>query len=109
MYQQAILNNSCVVFIVSPRGQVCVHNTSLTTSRVIEAPVPNQESARSYVCVRDIDFSSFHDFFSSDFGTISKVWYFLFLISLVVDVIDVWFVLYVVPVVFILFVFIYEY
>jgi hypothetical protein len=29
----------------------------------------------------------------SDFGTISTVWYSLFLISLVADVIDVWFAL----------------
>ena len=98
MYQQAILNNSCVVFIVSPRGQVCAHNTSLTPSRFIEVPVPNQESARSYLC-KDIDFASFHDFFSLDFGTISTVLYILSLISLVADVIDVWFALSVVPVV----------
>ena len=44
----------------------------------------------------------------SDFGTISSVWYFLFLISLVADVIDACFC-YVVPVVLLLFVFIYGY
>jgi hypothetical protein len=57
---QAILNNIFVVFIISLRGQVCVHNIGLTPPRFIEVPVPNQESARSYLCVRDIYFASFH-------------------------------------------------
>ena len=50
--------------------------TSLTPSHFIEVPPPGQESARSYVCVRDLDFASLHDFFSPYFGTISTVWYF---------------------------------
>jgi hypothetical protein len=78
MYQQAILNNSCVVFIISPRGQVCAHNTSLTPSRFIEVPVRNQESAWSYLC-KDIDFASFHDFFLSGFWNyFDGVVYFVF-------------------------------
>jgi hypothetical protein len=108
MYQQTIINNRCVLFIISLIGQVRAHKTSLTPSRFIEVPVPSQESVRSYLCVRDIDFASFHVFFWNC-GTISTVWYFLFLISLVTDVIDVWFIFYVVPVVYMLFVFIYGY
>ena len=61
-HTQAILNNICVVFIISLKGQVCVHIISLTPSRFIEVPVPNQESVRSYLCVRDIYFASFQDF-----------------------------------------------
>ena len=97
---QAILNNICVVFIISLRGQVCVHNIGLTPPRFIEVPVPNQESARSYLCVRDIYFASFHDFFA--------IWNFFNGVVFFV-LIYVWFALWVVPVVFILFVFIYGY
>jgi hypothetical protein len=60
-----------MVFIISLRGQVCAHNTSLTPSHFIEVPVPCQESARSYLCVGDLDVASFQDFFSPYFGTIS--------------------------------------
>ena len=63
MYQQTIINNRCVLFIISLIGQVRAHKTSLTPSRFIEVSVPSQESVRSYLCVRDIDFASFHDFF----------------------------------------------
>ena len=45
---------------------------------------------RSYLCVWDIDFASFHDFFS-DFGTISTVWYFFVFDFISADVIDVCF------------------
>ena len=29
-----------------------------------------------YICVQDIDFASFYDFFLLDFGTVPTVWYF---------------------------------
>ena len=70
-------------------------------------PVPSKENMRSYLCSRDIDFASFHDFFRI-LELFRRYGIFLFLISLVADVIDVCF-FYVVPVVLLLFVFIYEY
>ena len=97
-----------MVFIISLIGQIWAHKTSLTPSRFIEVPVPSQESSRSYLCVRDIDFASFHDLFGF-WNYFDGVVFFCFWISLVADVIDVWFVFYVVPVVLLLFVFIYGY
>jgi hypothetical protein len=41
-----------VVFIISLRGHVCAHTTSLTPSRFIEVHVPNQETARSHYVLR---------------------------------------------------------
>ena len=63
---------------------------------------------RSYLCVRDIDFASFHEFFFRILELFRRYGIFLFLISLVADVIDECF-FYVVPVVLLLFVFIYGY
>ena len=82
-----------MVFIISLRGQVCAHNTSLTPSRFIEVPVPGKESARSYLCVRDLDFASFHDFVPIFWNYFNGVVFYCFYISLVTDAIDAWFVL----------------
>ena len=43
--------------IISIRGEVWAHKTSLTTPLFIEVSVPSQESDRSYICVMGIDFS----------------------------------------------------
>ena len=77
-----IINNRCVVVIISLRGPVWAHKTSLTPSRFIEVPVPSQESARSYLCVRDIDFVSFPNIFGF-WNYFDGVVILLFLISLV--------------------------
>jgi hypothetical protein len=63
---------------------------------------------RSYLCVKDIDFASFREFFFRILELFRRYGIFLFLISQVADVIDVCF-LYVVPVVLLLFVFIHGY
>ena len=44
-----------------------------------EVPVPSQESKLSCICVSDIDFAYFYDFYI-EFGTVPTVWYF-FLVS----------------------------
>jgi hypothetical protein len=33
-----------MIYIISLRGEICAHNTSLTPSSVIEVSVPSQES-----------------------------------------------------------------
>jgi hypothetical protein len=38
------------------------HKTSLTPPLFIEVPVPCQESERSCICVRGIEFATFYDF-----------------------------------------------
>ena len=48
--------------IISLRGEVWAHKTSLIPPLVIVVPVPSQESDRTCDCVRDIDFASFYDF-----------------------------------------------
>jgi len=45
--------------IISPRGDVCLHKTSLTPMLFIEVPVLNQESERSYIYVVWYRFCSF--------------------------------------------------
>ena len=94
---QAILNNRCVVFIISLRGQVCVHNISLTPPRFIEVPVPNQESARSYLCIRDIYFASFHDLFgiwNYFYGVVFLFWFHKWLMWYMYGLLFGWFLLY---------------
>ena len=36
--------------IISLRGEVCAHKTSLTPPLLIEVPVPSQEGERSCIC-----------------------------------------------------------
>ena len=47
----------------------------------IEVPVPRQDSERSCICVRCIDFASFYDF-DIYFGIVPTVWYILFIMIL---------------------------
>ena len=42
--------------------KVWAHKTSLAPPLFIEAPVPSQESERSCICVRVINFASFYGF-----------------------------------------------
>jgi hypothetical protein len=44
--------------IISLRGEVSAHKTSLTRSFLIEVHEPRQKNERSFICVRGIDFAS---------------------------------------------------
>ena len=48
--------------IISLRGEVWDNEISLAPPLVIVIPVPSQESDRSCICVRNIDFAYFYDF-----------------------------------------------
>ena len=48
--------------VMSPRGQVWVHKTSLTPPHFIELPVPSQESERSCIYVLGLSILPFCDF-----------------------------------------------
>jgi hypothetical protein len=46
--------------IISLRGKVWAHKTSLTPSLFIEVPAPSQESKWPYICVRCVDCAPIH-------------------------------------------------
>ena len=48
--------------ITPVRGGVSSHTTSLRPPFLMKLPVPRQDSERSCICVRSIDFASFYDF-----------------------------------------------
>jgi hypothetical protein len=81
--------------IISIRGKVWAHKTSLAPSLVIEVPVPSQESKWPYICVRCVDFASIHSV--QDIWKIEKngVWFvykdiFMYDIYYVLVMIYVW-------------------
>lgn len=47
--------------IISQRGEVWVHNTSLNPLHVIEVHVTTKERERSCICVRSVNLISYHD------------------------------------------------
>ena len=49
--------------IISIRGEVWAHKTSLTPPFFIDVPDPSSVSERSCICVRDIDFSAILEVF----------------------------------------------
>ena len=49
-------------YLKTLRVEAWVHETSLTTPRSIEIPVPRQTSERSGICVKSIHFASFYAF-----------------------------------------------
>jgi hypothetical protein len=58
-------------FHISTLWQVSLHETSITPPLFfIEVSVPSQESERSYICVRDIEFACFYYIFRLDFVTV---------------------------------------
>ena len=59
--------------IISLRGQVWVHKTSLTQSLFIEVYVPREESERTCICVLGYRFGLFLCFFLLNFGTVPIV------------------------------------
>ena len=61
--------------IILFRGEVLVHNNSLTQTFFIEVPVPRQVSKISCICVRGIDCVSFLRSCLLDFGTVLMVLY----------------------------------
>ena len=64
--------------IILFRGEVLVHNNSLTQTFFIEVPVPRQVSKISCICVRGIDCVSFLRSCLLDFGTVLMVLYLFF-------------------------------
>jgi len=68
--------------INSLRGEVWAHKSSLTPPLFLEVSVPSQESGRSSICVSGFDFCLFLRLFWLDFGNVSTVWYFFFILYL---------------------------
>jgi hypothetical protein len=66
--------------IISLRGEIWVHKTSLTQWLFMNVSVPSQESERSYICVLGYRFWPLSSIFLFYFGTVLTVWYFLFFI-----------------------------
>ena len=48
--------------IISLRGEVWAHNTSLTPPLLFKVPVPSQDSGRLCMCIMGIDFTSSYNF-----------------------------------------------
>ena len=65
--------------IVSLRGQVWVHKTSLTPTFVTEVSVPSKKREHSCICELGVSI------LLQEFGTFPTVWYFLFFILLQVN------------------------
>ena len=71
--------------IILQKGRpICVHKTSLTPQLFIKVPVSSQESERSCMCVRGIDFVSFYHFGVWFFELFRHCGIFLFL-NLLID------------------------
>jgi hypothetical protein len=64
--------------IVSLRGQVWVHKTSLTPTFVTEVSVPSKKREHSCICELGVSILPFSAIFLLDIGTVVTVWYFCF-------------------------------
>jgi hypothetical protein len=74
------VENTCNDRIISLRGVIWAHTTSLSPPLFIEVPVPSPVSERSciYVLGASIMTVSTDFFFLLDVGTIQTIWYVLF-------------------------------
>jgi hypothetical protein len=77
--------------IISLRGDIWAHITSLIPPRFIEVPVLIQKSERVTFCVLGYRFFLFMRFLIFYFGIVSTLWYFAFfnLLDIYLDVTDV--------------------
>jgi hypothetical protein len=57
--------------IISLRGEVWGHKTSLNPAHNIEVPVPSQESERSCICVSGVSILPLSTIFLLNFGNVS--------------------------------------
>jgi len=60
-------------YFITPLREVWVHKTSLTTPLLIEVPVLNQESERSFICVIGVSILPLSRYLVFDLGTVPTV------------------------------------
>ena len=66
--------------IISLRGEMLAHKTSISPPRFIEVPVPSQKIDQSCICVYGVSILPLSTILIFDFGIVPTVWYFLLFI-----------------------------
>ena len=80
-YRKKVFNDH----IISLKGEIWAHKTSLTQPLSTEVPVLSQENEQSCICVLMVSISSLSTIFLLDFGTVPTVWFlFVFFFILLV-------------------------
>ena len=70
--------NTRINCIKVTRGEIWVHNTSLTLPLFFKVPVPRKKIEWSCSCVLGVSILPLSTIFLWDFGNVPTVWYFLF-------------------------------